>query len=346
MGHRFLASMSVVATVIAVVSLAALPVAGQAPRAAADTWTPPHTPWGHPDLQGIWTNETITPFERPSELAGREFLTEGEASQLEQQTAQKNAAADGTSPPGSVGGYNQFWMDSGTDVLSTRQTSLVVDPPDGRVPLRPEAEAKRDDNRARSTESYEYMSRWDRCITRGVPGSMFPTAYNNAYQILQTPQYAVILYEMIHDARIIPLDGGAHVVPKIRLWMGDSRGHWEGNTLVVDTTNFTDKGWITSHGGSGRIKGISHSEALHVVERFTLVDADTIGYEVTIEDPEVYTRPWKVGMPLKRNQDYQMFEYACHEGNTAIELILAGARAQEKAAEEAAKKQSKESKIP
>ena len=137
MGHRFLASMSVAAPVIAVVSLAALPVAGQAPRAAADTWTPPHTPWGHPDLQGIWTNETITPFERPSELAGREFLTEGEASQLEQQTAQKNAAADGTSPPGSVGGYNQFWMDSGTDVLSTRQTSLVVDPPDGRVPVRP-----------------------------------------------------------------------------------------------------------------------------------------------------------------------------------------------------------------
>jgi hypothetical protein len=338
MGHRFLASMSVVATVIAVVSLAALPVAGQAPRAAADTWTPPHTPWGHPDLQGIWTNETITPFERPSELAGREFLTEGEASQLEQQTAQKNAAADGTSPPGSVGGYNQFWMDSGSEVLSTRQTSLVVDPPDGRVPVRPEAEAKRDDNRAHSTDSYEYMSLWDRCITRGVPGSMFPTAYNNAYQILQTPGYVVILYEMIHDARIIPLDGGAHVVPKIRLWMGDSRGHWEGNTLVVDTTNFTDKGRVESRGASRRIMGIPQSEALHVVERFKLVDADTIGYEVTIEDPEAYTRPWKVGMPLKRNQDYQMFEYACHEGNTAIELVLGGARAEGRAAEKEAEK--------
>ena len=154
---------------------------------------------------------------------------------------------------------------------------------------------------------------------------MFPTAYNNAYQILQTPEYVVILYEMIHDARIIPLDGDPHVEPKIRLWMGDSRGHWEENTLVVDTTNFTYKGWITSHGGSGRIKGIFNSEALHVVERFTLVDADTIGYEVTIEDPEVYTRPWKVAMPLKRDQDYQMFEYACHEGNKAVGLVLSGA---------------------
>ncbi len=257
---------------------------------------------------------------------------------MEQQTAQKNAAADGTSPPGTVGGYNRFWFDSGSEVLSTRQTSLVVDPPDGKVPVRPEAEAKRDDNRAHSTESYEHMSLWDRCITRGVPGSMFPTAYNNAYQILQTPGHVVILYEMIHDARIIPLDGGPHVGPKIRLWLGDSRGHWEGNTLVVDTTNFTDKGRVESRGASQRIMGLPQSEALHVVERFTLVEADTIGYEVTIEDPEAYTKPWKVTMPLKRDQDYQMFEYACHEGNTAVGLILGGARADEKAAEEEAEK--------
>ncbi len=216
----------------------------------------------------------------------------------------------------------------------TRQTSLVVDPP----PVRPEAEAKRDDNRAHSTESYEHMSLWDRCITRGVPGSMFPTAYNNAYQILQTPEHVVILYEMIHDARIIPLDGSPHVGPKIRLWLGDSRGHWEGNTLVVDTTNFTDKGRVESRGASQRIMGLPQSEALHVVERFTLVEADTIGYEVTIEDPEAYTKPWKVTMPLNRDQDYQMFEYACHEGNTAIGLILGGARADEKAAEEEAEK--------
>ena len=338
MSHGFSTSVSLVATAFAVVSLAALPVAGQAPAAAANTWTPPHTSWGHPDLQGIWTNETITPFERPDELSGKDFLSEEEASELEQQTAQKNAAADGTSPPGTVGGYNRFWFDSGSEVLSTRQTSLVVDPPDGKVPVRPEAEAKRDDNRAHSTESYEHMSLWDRCITRGVPGSMFPTAYNNAYQILQTPGHVVILYEMIHDARIIPLDGGPHVGPKIRLWLGDSRGHWEGNTLVVDTTNFTDKGRVESRGASQRIMGLPQSEALHVVERFTLVEADTIGYEVTIEDPEAYTKPWKVTMPLNRDQDYQMFEYACHEGNTAIGLILGGARADEKAAEEEAEK--------
>ncbi len=337
MGHRFLAAMSVAATVVAVVSLLPAPVMGQAPTAAAAAWTPPRTPWGHPDLQGIWTNETITPFERPSELQGKPFLTAEEASRLEQQTAQQKAAGDGTSRPGSVGAYNQFWMDSGTRIVSTRQTSLVVDPSDGSVPVRPEAKAKQDDNRARVTDSYEYMNLWDRCITRGVPGSMFPTAYNNAYQILQTPGYVVILYEMIHDARIIPLDGRPHVDPKIRLWMGDSRGRWESDTLVVDTTNFSDK---------ARIKGIFNSEALHAVERFTLVDADTIGYEVTIDDPEAYTRPWKVAMPLNRNQDYQMFEYACHEGNKAVGLILRGARAQEKAAEEAAKKPSTESKLP
>jgi len=338
MSDRYPAPVGLVVSMLMIASLAHVPAAGQDPTAPADTWTPPHTSWGHPDLQGIWTNETITPFERSSELTGREFLNEEEASRLEQQTAQKNAAADGTSPPGSVGGYNRFWYDSGTEVLSTRQTSLVVDPPDGRVPVRPEAEAKRDDNRTRSTDSYEYMSLWDRCITRGVPGSMFPTAYNNAYQILQTPGYVVILYEMIHDARIIPLDGRSHVSPNVRLWMGDSRGHWEGNTLVVDTTNFTDKGRVESRGASSRIMGLPQTEALHVVERFTLVDADTIGYEVTIEDPEVYAKPWKVVMPVSRDQDYQMYEYACHEGNTAIELILGGARAEEKAAQEAARK--------
>ena len=338
MGHRFLSAVSVAAAVAAVVSLLPAPVLGQAATAASAAWTPPRTSWGHPDLQGVWTNETITPFERPDELQGKTVLTAEEAARLEQKTAQQRAAGDGSSPAGSVGAYNQFWMDSGTRVVSTRQTSLVVDPSDGKVPVRPEAKAKRDDNRARVTDSYEYMNLWDRCITRGVPGSMFPTAYNNAYQILQTPGYVVILYEMIHDTRIIPLDGRPHVDPKIRLWMGDSRGRWEDNTLVVETTNFTDKGRVESRGVSRRIMGLPQSEDLHVVERFTLVNADTIGYEVTIEDAEVYTRPWKVAMPLSRDQDYQMYEYACHEGNTAIELILGGSRAEEKAAREAEEK--------
>ncbi len=167
---------------------------------------------------------------------------------------------------------------------------------------------------------------------------MFPAGYNNAYRILQSPGYVIILYEMIHDARIIPLDGRAHIAPNIRLWMGDSRGRWDGNTLVVETTNFHDRGWIASSASQGRIKGIPISDALYVVERFTRVDADTIRWEVTIEDPNVYTRPWTVAMPLSRDPDYQIFEYACHEGNYALPNILKGGRARDMAAAEAARK--------
>ena len=285
----------------------------------------------------MWTNETITPFERPEDIADKEFLTAQEAAEIEDRTAQRRAAGDGTSPPGSVGGYNQFWLDSGTKVLPGRQTSLVVDPPNGRVPTKPSAEAARDYNKAHAADSYIHMSVWDRCITRGVPGSIFPAGYNNAYQILQTPEYVAILYEMIHDVRIIPLDGRPHVDGKIRLWMGDSRGRWEGDTLVVETANHTDKGWIASNAASRRVKGIPQSEALHVVERFTRVSAGTIEYEVTIEDPAMYSRPWKVAMPLTRDDGYQMYEYACHEGNKAVELILGGARNLEKEAEIAAR---------
>ena len=298
----------------------------------AENWTLPRTVWGDPDLQGVWTNETITPFERPAEMQGKEFLTDGEATTIEESLAARRAASDGTSPPGSVGGYNQFWLDSGTQVLSTRQTSLVVDPPDGRVPTRPSAEATRDYRKAHAGDTYTNMSVWDRCITRGVPGSIFPAGYNNAYRILQTPGYVAILYEMIHDARIIPLEGGPHVDPAIRLWMGDSRGRWEGDTLVVEVTNFTNKGWIASNAASRRVKGIPQTEALRVVERFTRTSADTIRYEVTVEDPEIYTRPWTIAMPLTRDPEYVMYEYACHEGNKAVELILGGARALEAAA--------------
>jgi hypothetical protein len=303
----------------------------------ATPWTPPRTPDGQPDLQGVWTNPTITPFERPNALAEKPFLTPEEAAELEKRTLERRADADRSPRPGDVGSYNEFWFDQGTTVVATRQTSLVVDPPDGRVPVRPEAEKVRDANLARSSESYEYMSVWDRCITRGVPGSMFPAGYNNAYQILQTPGYVVILYEMIHDARIIPLDGRPHVPTNMRSWFGDSRGRWEGNTLVVDVTNFTDKGWIATNAAAGRIKGIPQSEALHVVERFTPADAETILYEVTIDDPKMYTKPWKVAFPLSRNPSYRLYEYACHEGNRAVENILRGARAEEKAAEDVVK---------
>ncbi len=330
MNNRCLVSTALLLGMISVPAAAPAPASAQTATGAADAWTHPRTPWGDPDLQAVWTNETITPFERPIENQGKQFLTENEAKQIEEQVAQRRAAGDGKSAPGSVGAYNQIWLDTGTRFLPTRQTSLVVDPPDGRVPTRPSAEAKRDYNKARAKDSYEYMSVWDRCITRGVPGSIFPTGYNNAYRILQTPGYVTILYEMIHDTRIIPLDGRPHVSPNIRLWMGDSRGRWEGDTLVIETANFINKGWIASNSESRRIKGIPQTEALHVVERFTRVSADTINYEVTIEDPEIYTSPWKIAMPLTRDPGYRMYEYACHEGNTAVELILGGARAEEK----------------
>ena len=340
MRHRSPVSIRLVVGLTAVALLAPAPASAQTAQTAptADqAWTHPRTPWGDPDLQSIWTNETITPFERPVENQGKPFLSEEEAAEIEGRIAQRRAAGDGKSAPGSVGAYNQIWLDAGTRFLSTRQTSLVVDPPDGRVPTRPSAEAKRDYDKAHAKESYDYMSVWDRCITRGVPGSIFPAGYNNAYQILQIPGYVVIVYEMIHDTRVIPLDGRPHVSPKIRLWMGDSRGRWEGDALVIETTNFTDKGWIASNSASRRIKGIPQTEALHVVERFSRVSADTINYEVTIEDPEIYTSPWKIAMPLTRNPDYRMYEYACHEGNKAVELVLGGARAEEKAAQQAAK---------
>ncbi len=314
--------------------LTSVPAAAQSSGEASGQWAVGRTAWGDPDLQGMWTNETITPFERPPQHKGKAFLSEAEAAEIEQDIARRRAAGDGKSTPGNVGSYNRIWMDSGNRFLATRQTSLVVEPADGIVPTRDSAVAKRDYNKAHEGDHYKHMSVWDRCITRGVPGSMFPAGYNNAYRIVQIPGYVVIFYEMIHDIRIIPLDGRPHVSENIRLWMGDSRGRWEGDTLAVDVTNFTDKGWIANNGASRRIKGIPQSEKLHVVERFTRTDADTIRYEVTIEDPEMYTAPWKVSMPLTRDPGYQIYEYACHEGNTAVELILGGARAEEAAARE------------
>ena len=281
-----------------------------------------------PDLQGTWTNATITPFERPDELTGKPVLTPAEAAEIEKKAAENRV--DRPPKAGDVGNYNQVWFDSGTKVVSTRQTSLVVDPPDGRVPVKPSAEAKRDFNAAHITDSYEYMSLWDRCITRGVPGVYFPAGYNNAHQIVQAPGYVVIFSEMIHETRIIPTDGSPHLPATVRQWNGDSRGHWEHNTLVVDTTNFNGKGWISTSAAGGRIKGIPQSQSLHLVERFTRVDPNTINYELTVDDPEEYTKPWKVAMPLTRDDGYKIYEYACHEGNEAVGNILRGGRAQDK----------------
>jgi hypothetical protein len=192
------------------------------------------------------------------------------------------------------------------------------------------AEQKRDEKIARSTESWEYLTPWEQCITRGIPAGMFPGAYGDGYQIVQAPGYVAILYEMIHEPRIIPVDGSPHLPANIRLWNGDSRGHWEGNTLVVDITNYSDRGVIATSVGQGRIRGIPQNESLHVVERFTPVNANTINYEATIDDPKVYTRPWKVAMPLTRDDSFRMFEYACHEGNVAyMETVLGAGRAED-----------------
>ena len=291
-----------------------------------------------PDLQGVWTNATLTPLERPARFAGRPFLTEAEAAELESQAAQtfEQQAADragSAAAPragGNVGSYNQaVWSDSDRKVVATRQTSLVIDPPDGRVPVRPEAEQQRDDMARRGTDSYEFFNVFDRCITRGVPGGFFPAPYNNAYQIVQTPGYVIIASEMVHEARIIPTDGRPHRPDHLRTMTGDSVGRWEGDTLVVDTTNYNDKGSIATASTSGRMRGVPQSEALHVVERFRRVDAGTISYTVTVDDPNVYTASWTVAMPLVRDDGYRIYEYACHEANYGVANILRGARADE-----------------
>lgn len=299
------------------------------------SWTAPRTPDGQPDLQGYWTNATITPFERPPELAAKQFLTPEEAAALEKQVNQSRV--DRAPPPGDPGGYNEFWYDRGTKVVQTRRTSLVVDPPDGRIPpLTPEAQARVDSARAMAREhpadGPESRSLQERCIlwpTAGPP--MLPSGYNNMYQIVQAPGYVMIQTEMIHDVRIIPLDGRPHLPPSVRQWMGDSRGRWEGDTLVVDTTNFSGK---TSFRGA--------SENLHLVERFTRTDAGTILYQFTVDDPKAFTRSWSAEIPMTR-QPGPIFEYACNEGNYAMTDILGGARAQEKqaAGEETGNKGSK-----
>ena len=275
------------------------------PLNAKNGWAPRKTADGQPDLQGMWVNFDSTPFETPG----------GQPAQP--------AAAAGVGPAPN-------WADHASP-MPERRKSMVVDPPDGRVPVMPWAEAKRDYDLERLEDSWVHETPWVRCITRGVPGGMFPAGYNNGYQFLQIPGFVVIRYEMIHETRIIPMDGRPHLSSHIRQWNGDPRGRWEGNTLVVDTTNFHDRGSIATSAATGRIRGIPHSEALHVVERFTPTDANTIEYEVTIDDPKVYTRPWKVAIPLTRDSNYQIYEYSCQEGNYALPNALSAGRAREKA---------------
>src|SRR5262245_506232 len=313
------------------------PVPAPADKSGAKPWTAPKTPWGDPDLQGTWTSDDCigTPMNRPVDLGQKLYLTEEEIAQRETQLARQaeadkqetvgpNARAT-TGPPG-------HWGERAR--RPCRQTSLVVDPPDGRTPdFLPEARTRRtgafEPTQPASWEDFTY---YIRCISRGVTGSVFPVIYGNGQQIVQGPGFVTILQEMVHEARVIPMDGRPHAGPGLRSYMGDARGHWEGNTLVVETTNFI--GGTTGVGPNGQ--GTPTSDALKLTERYTRVDPNTINYEVTIDDAKTYVAPFKVAFPLTQEPGYQNFEYACHEGNNAMVNSLSGARAVEKA--EAAKK--------
>ena len=297
--------------------------------AKGERWTPPRTTWGEPDLQGVWSYATITPLERPESHAGKDVLTAEEVAALDKEARTGADRRDGTREADLLRAYNAFWYDRGK---SDGRTSLIVDPPDGRLPsLTPEGRRRRaataEQSLAHPFDSVEDRPLQERCIIyHGVPP--LPSGYNNTYQIFQTPGYVAIVDENIHDVRGIPLDGRPHVDSKIRQWNGDSRGHWENNTLVVETTNYSPK---------TTFKFPVAPETLRAVERFTRVSADKIDYRFTITDPTTYTRPWTAVLPLANVPDYVMYEYACHEGNYAIEHALSGARALEKAAAGAAK---------
>ncbi len=310
--------------------LAASLQAAEAAGGEHDEWVAPRTAWGKPDLRGVWDFRTITPLERPRSLGDRDtFSDAAEAEEFRVQELRRRnkdrRASDGISAEQDVrNAYNQFWWDFGEQLIEDGRTSLIVDPPGGRIPPLTAPARQRYDAiraaRARPPHGPEDRGVAERCLlgfNAGPPYS--PSAYNNNVHILQTPGYAVLLIEMVNDARIVPLDGRPHLPQGMRQWRGDPRGRWEGDTLVVESTNFTGK---TSFRGSGR--------NMRLVERFTRVGPDRIVYEYTVEDPESFERPWTAAIPMKKT-DQPMFEYACHEGNYSMFTMLEGARAAERA---------------
>ena len=321
-----------------VTGCALLAIAALAPAlAGAQTL---RTAWGDPDLQGIWDFRTITPLERPEDLGEKAFLTAEEAAAAEQEAVERDielweAEARRTEAGGNVGAYNNFWMDRGTTPIETRRTSLIIYPPNGRFPELSEpgaerAAARRAHLEAHPADSYTDRNTSDRCIVGFNAGPpITPLAYNQNMQLFQTPDHAVIYTEMVHTPRIVPLDGRAPLDPDIRLWSGDSRGRWEGDTLVIETANFkAERAWIPlTSGGSG----MASSGNMTLVERFTRIDEDTLEYTFTVTDPETWATDWTASMPMKRT-DMPLFEYACHEGNYSMEGILAGHRADEREA--------------
>jgi hypothetical protein len=309
---------------VAVLLMAPILVVGQTRTAPSKNWTAPRTPDNQPDLQGIWTNATITPLERPREFADKPFLTPAEAAAYEKQVRDRNNGdrRDANPEADLTVGYNDFWWDRGTKVVYTLRTSLIIDPPDGRIPaLTPEgqkrAAARVEARRVHPADGPEDLSLADRCIARPGP-PMVPAGYNNNHRIVQSRDYVVIFSEMMHDVRIIPLNPQPHLPNSVRQWFGDPRGRWDGNTLVVETTNFTDK---TNFRGAG--------ENMHLTERFTRIDQDTLLYQFTVDDPQSFERLWSGEIPMKRAEG-PIFEYACHEGNYSIVNSLSAVRAEDK----------------
>jgi hypothetical protein len=316
------------------------------PASGSRAYAPPRTPWGDPDLQGVWpgTEMVGVPLQRQPQFGTRNVLTEDEFQQRVRQAKQtdENALAEidvftaDTSNAGAVGSPTSpppHWLERGKP---SRQASLIIDPPDGRQPApsaegqaraaqqQKETQARRARLQGREADTYTDRSLYDRCITRGVLGSILPVIYNNGNEIVQGPGYVAIRNEMIHETRIVPLDGRPHVAASIKSYMGDSRGWWDGNTLVVETTNLNGRNGVGGNGGG------QTSDRIKLLERFTLLDADTLQYQVTIDDPGTWTAPWTIAFPWKRDQDYGMFEYACHEGNYSMRNILTGSRAGDK----------------
>jgi hypothetical protein len=347
MRRRLLVSMGAAAAVAAVIAMGAASLAGQTAvkaNTAAKTYTPPRTQDGQPDLQGVWDYRSLTPMERPAELADKAVLTDEELAAFEKRTneGRDKDRRDGSADADVGRAYNQFWWDFGNKVTGNR-TSLIVDPPDGKIPpLTPEGQKRTAARRnfqdggprtegsiGRGFDSYDDRPLQERCLSWSVSGPpMVPGAYNNNVQLLQTKDSVVIINEMIHDHRIIPLDGRPHLDANIRQWMGDSRGHFEGNSLVVETTNFTNK--TNFRGGT---------ENLRLTERFTRVGPNQLSYEFTVDDPAVFTRSWTALIPMTKSGE-QIYEYACHEGNYAMSNGLSGARNNEKNAADAARKGS------
>jgi hypothetical protein len=292
--------------------------------AAAQRWAPPRTPWGDPDLEGVWTsdNNFSIPLERPAAVADKEFL---DGKEFEDALANRGKLIAAVADGGEVGAGPSHWYENLT--AKSRRSSLIIDPRNGRLPAQT-AEA-----RARATaaaaarkgrgpsDSWTDRSLWDRCITVGLPAVMFPTGYNNNVQILQAPGVVTITHEMMHDTRVIPLDGRPHISPQIRHYLGDSRARWEGTTLVVDVTNFHPNDTTAIHPlSSARLE----RDGLHLIERYTRTAGDAMRYEVTVDDPHTFERPWTAVLDLAPQGD--MYEYACHEGNRGLENILRAAR--------------------